>query len=535
MTRLYLIVAMAFVALSSEGAQLAQKSTTGKVRNEKSSTKIARKGAVKRNQLTNRTATTYWSDDFSNPATWVAAPVAGTDNWIIGTTGPSGAYFIDPINSATATNGFALFDSDLLCSGNQIANLTMAGTADLSAATTARVVFSQYYRHYFDSTFMFVSNNGGTTWTKFNVNPITSNNNFNSNNAPAGTESNPDIVSVDITSLAAGSANVKIRFQFYSPSTLNASAGCAYSWMIDDVSIENVPSDDIGITEIREGEYSSTPLLQVQPVNIGARVKNFGAQVATNVQVEFNIYDGSPSLVFNSSSNAISSLNPGDTTTLLSPVASFTPSDTGVYYVEYICSMTASDGNTSNDTTYGIFYVDTAIYARDYTFFDGAAFAGGFGFNGNTGYLGQTFQILQQSQFTNVSFYLANATLGDEMSVDVFDVVGGVPNAIIGTTGSYTITSNDTGGAFLTLPLLSSVNVSAGDYFVGVNQIDTNNITLGAATKNYTPGTALFQVAAGTWNPVELVSPLRFILRVDNPFSSTTGISDLRNDNISVY
>ena len=536
MKKFYFLIALAVAALSSQGAQFTQKDATHKVHSVSSPVKAAHSNAVKRNHVTNHSTTVFWSDDFSNPANWVTTAVLGTDNWVIGTAGPAGTYAISPIASSTAANGFALFDSDLLCSFNQTANLTMAGTADLSSATSARVVFSQYYRHFYDSTYMFVSNNGGATWTQFNVNPNTANNNFNSNNAAAGSETNPDIVSIDISSVAAGSANVKIRFQFYSPSTLGTAAGCGYSWMIDDVSIEDVPANDIGIAQVTEGEYSCTPLLQIQPVNISARVKNYGAQVANNVQVEFNIFDGTPALVYSSQSAALSTLNSGDTSAYQYPATSFTPNDTGVYYIQYICSMTAADGNTSNDTTYGLFYVDTATYARDYTYLNSSSYLGSFGFNGNTGYLGQSFQVLQSSQFTSAQMYLGNATFGDHIAVDVFDVVGGAPNAVVGTTGSYTIGATDTGGAFITLPFLSPINVTPGNYFVALNQIDTNNVSLGAASKNVTPGTGFYQVNGGSWTDVGTVAPLCFILRVNNPFSTATGISNVQdNSRISVY
>src|ERR1043165_6380325 len=75
----------------------------------------------------NQTQSIIWSDDFSNASNWVISnDVGSTDDWVIGTNGPSGAYMIPAITSTTAANGFALYDSDLMCSGNQIGNLTTA-------------------------------------------------------------------------------------------------------------------------------------------------------------------------------------------------------------------------------------------------------------------------------------------------------------------------------------------------------------------------------------------------------------------------
>ena len=61
-----------------------------------------------------------WSDDFSSPSKWVISKdPSTTDNWIIGTTPP--LHTLDRIKSTTASNGFALFDSDKLCTKRQIA------------------------------------------------------------------------------------------------------------------------------------------------------------------------------------------------------------------------------------------------------------------------------------------------------------------------------------------------------------------------------------------------------------------------------
>ena len=133
---------------------------------------------------------------------------------------------------------------------------------------------------------------------------------------------------------------------------------------------------------------------------------------------------------------------------------------------------------------------------------------GGFGFNANTGYLGHMFDIIQASSLTSVSF-LDAATLGDVMSVEVFTVSGGEPSLVIGGTGNYTISADDTGGAFITLPFLSAINVIPGQYFVAVNQQSQNNITLGASSGYFTPNTGFFQVAGGAWTALETVFELR--------------------------
>ena len=176
--------------------------------------------------------TAFWSDDLSTSANWVLTNQTGnTDNWVIGTGVPAGSFPIPGILSTTATNGYALFDSDLLCSGDQVADLTTANAINCSTEPSVILSFEQAYRRYDDSPFVFVSVDN-VNWTKFPVNEAFANNQ---------SSTNPQVVSVDISSVAANQATVWIRFQFWSPSTYitgpGTAPGCAYAWMIDDVSL----------------------------------------------------------------------------------------------------------------------------------------------------------------------------------------------------------------------------------------------------------------------------------------------------------
>src|SRR4051812_25949940 len=115
---------------------------------------------------------TIWSDDFSNSSNWTITTPFGSGSykdWMIGTTAPSGTFAIPAILSTTAFNGFALFDSDKNCSGDQIADITTSSPVNCSADPFVSLNFQQQYNRFLDSTFVFVSNNG-TTWTKYPVN-----------------------------------------------------------------------------------------------------------------------------------------------------------------------------------------------------------------------------------------------------------------------------------------------------------------------------------------------------------------------------
>ena len=112
------------------------------------------------------TRSVIWTDDFSVPANWTKASPTGPGLWTIGTAGPQGGFLITNINSTTKANGFALFDSDVDCSSNQVANITTANPINCSANPAVILKFQQQYRRFFDSTFVFISNNG-TSWVKY--------------------------------------------------------------------------------------------------------------------------------------------------------------------------------------------------------------------------------------------------------------------------------------------------------------------------------------------------------------------------------
>ena len=193
------------------------------------------------------TQAVIWSNDFSSAATWTMTAGAGTTAlWSIGTTPGAGTYSIGLIASTTAANGFALFDSDNDCSGNQIAHLTTTSSINLVGHPTVRLKFQQLYREDADSTRIGISTNG-TTWAYL---PI------NTTYTADAMSANPETVKVDISSVAGNQATVWVRFTYYSPtaaSTWGASYGtnngCGYNWLVDDAVIEDIPAIDAAITK----------------------------------------------------------------------------------------------------------------------------------------------------------------------------------------------------------------------------------------------------------------------------------------------
>lgn len=337
MKKLYALIAIALIGTLTATAQNDKKSS-GKIKFSTTATaKIKPQGLTNARHAsgTNHVATTVWSDDFSNGANWVIDHQAGTTgDWVIGTTGPSGPFAIDPIASTTAANGFALFDSDLICSYDQVGNLTTANSIDCSSIATAKLSFSQYYARYYDSTYVFVSADN-VNWTRFEVNG-----NMVVNDLSL---TNPETVNVDISSVAANQSTVWVRFQFYSPNALAVdTSGCAYAWMIDDVSISDYPSADVSTLGI---------LVPFNGCALGASEEIFTAFInkgttdITGFDASYTINGGTPV-----TENITTTILAGDTLFYtFTTLADF--SAPGVYDVAVYC-VAAGDGDLTNDTAY---------------------------------------------------------------------------------------------------------------------------------------------------------------------------------------
>jgi hypothetical protein len=293
------------------------------------------------------------------------------------------------------------------------------------------------------------------------------------------------------------------------------------------------------------------PLSQVQPIDLTAQIANLGVNAETNVGFNANVYysndnGASFSQLFNGPSATDSSLNPGDTSTVLS-AGSYVLADTGIYAFQYISFMTNVDEDGSNDTLTYYLIVTDSIYTRDFASVierllaipTGQSINNAVGFNTGNGNLGQIYDVATNAFVKSVSIYCDAPVAGDQVTVSMYSVTGGMPDANLSTSLPYTFTANDNAnGVFLTLPLANPIAVTSGSqFFVCADQVVAdNNLTLGFSNDIFTPNTAFFQVSGGGWNPIESTGTFMgsFVCRANLDLSDEVAESEF-SKGISVY
>lgn len=412
-----------------------------------------------------------WSDDFSVAENWTISNETGNnDNWIIGTTGPTGGFAIPTIASTTAANGFAKFDSDVLCSGNQIANLTLVNGVDCSAYPEVMLEFQQQYRRFFDSTFVFVSNDGGNNWTKYVVNASMANNDF-----VAG---NPNTAKVYITPTAGGQSNVQIRFQFYSPTGLGAAPGCAYAWMIDDVALSVPPQYDLVVNTLYHAnietdfEQGTTPLSQADTVFAGVVIDNQGF-VAQDVTINWTV-KRSGSTVATGSSAAVN-VGGFSSATAFVPT-NYVPDAVGAYTVEVELTSANTDDTPENNSGVKSFTIGQNLFAS----VNGLTNVGTVSYSGAgpdfVAYkAGQQYLIKNAQTLYNIDFAVAGGTAASaqnvELQVELYD--GALANPL--ALESYLISaSHPTTPTWVSSALSSPVDLVPGVYVASVGNLDAD-------------------------------------------------------------
>lgn len=318
------------------------------------------------------------------PANWEYRGTTTTPNNTVGSQGG----FINPnaiINSPTRGNGFMIFDSDYLNSGSSTdPNNAGTGSAptphwgglqspsiDLSGQATAVLALNTHmFRHAAIASVAF-STNGGTSWhdTLIIHGEEVGVNDF----VPTATSK-----LFDISSFAAGQADVRMRFIFDGANSYDGAANLGYYyWQIDDIVITTKPDYDlemlsIGVTTendtvvgVRSHHYSHIPKTQApsDTLMFAGRFKNNGKETQQNLGLEVTLNGNPITSIATSESiapNGIDSI--GVTTPVILPATS------GVYnYNVRVFGDSTDYFNSDNTERFSINVTDT-LYNYSGTF-----------------------------------------------------------------------------------------------------------------------------------------------------------------------
>jgi len=318
------------------------------------------------------TAATFWGPEtFGSgtastlPTGWTAnsLPFPGASTWKWANTASTSSFTMGLFNSASASDGWMIFDSDLIgaaSGGTPSGYLQTPLINDCATETSVRLNFQNYYRNFYDSCSVWVCTNASFSPGTYQVYPVTLN-----NTTPVNVSTdNPSQVQINISPSAAMQTDVYIRFVYY------GYAGGSYSWMIDDISLSDMDPVDISLDKSSIVYYGGAAagfssfgtkpgkmMDTVYPVSFATNYGTTGFPAAT---VNAKIFQGTTSVYDN---NVIVNLpvNAVDTIADYVGVSGYFSVTNNVYTVPFEINMTG-DAVTANNYDSTVYAVTDSVW-----------------------------------------------------------------------------------------------------------------------------------------------------------------------------
>ena len=427
-------------------------------------------------------ATTIWSDNFSTAANWsIGSTGSNPEQWhIINTPTSIPVSVLSPFASPTAANGFLFVNSDANNTGDMdgtpiITTATTVNSIDCSAHSVVKLKYNHNFRWWHDTRGVRVSGDNGATWTEFLISDEVDYFTPNQNSA------NPEVTIIDVSSIAAGSSQVKVQFYY------NDNDYWGWYWAVDDVELYVPEANDLKLNGIYWGStgfwadrlaYYQVPASQVTAIDFSGIVENIGAQ--DQQDAVFTATVGAFS-----SASAATPVLVGNTDTLACN-ASFTPgSATATLSLSGAVTMGNNDGDATNNAlaNFASIAINPYVYSRD----NGTALSGSF--NQGMGFeVGNIFDIFANTTIGGGSVYIGNAAeVGAEMYLKLYSIDPATGDFVyVDETGPYVLTTNDI-DAEVTLSFLGgSYPLNAGEAYLLVAGSNGD----GGATNDLVVGTA---------------------------------------------
>jgi Secretion system C-terminal sorting domain len=311
----------------------------------------------------------FWSEDFKNgiPSGWLNTGVDGSGTtrngmWKSNKTGNHGAFSANAIiNSPTKANGFIIFDSDSLDNtGTGAFGSGPAPARQRGALTTTSInctghnnISLNFYQLFFGfSTSCRVVINAGAASDTIEVNADL--------DFPFAGTTNPNAKHYDISAIAGNQANVTLTFLWDN--------GLYYYWQVDDISLNDIPANDMAITNAGSFDFYSYPISQFDSFTWGARGKNLGANTQTSVKASIKIVKVTGgSTVYTDSTTPVAALLSGIDTAMNGSKAfvPVTPLTKGNYRSILTVKSDSTEPITYNNADTTIFTISDSILAID--------------------------------------------------------------------------------------------------------------------------------------------------------------------------
>lgn len=453
MKKLLLLALMGSVA----SATFAQQTKPLSVRDELKTNEPYDFGTTRPANNAPESTSTLWSQNFTAPITGVTtftgSGASGGAVWHVTSTQPANLVTQNfPAIASTSGAPFAIINSDSATGGTQNDYMIVKVGTSLSAATGVVLSWQQYFRRFQETHAVEVSNDS-TNWTTV-YNSATS--------IPVNTTiANPTTVSVNISSVAAGQANLWIRFHYV--------GAWDWFWAVDDISLVEPPANDLILEDYAVGFqdllgfYGQIPASQLNDsLSTSAAVYNFGVNTQTTARMNTRITRGATTLFNNNTPNFTILSNARDTvsSTANFPMEGLT---VGAYNLIIAMEMDSVDANPNDDSVSLPFAVTDSVFGGITTSATRFTTLGSSSFTGNAdGFIAAgLFELSNVDTITAIRIRLGSTS-----------VVGGIITAAVRDTNG--LANGEYANAFSFAPLISSQDytLTSADIAAGFVDID---------------------------------------------------------------
>lgn len=527
-------------------------------------------------------STPFWSEDFANgiPATWTnsTAPweYRGTSTSPSNSTGSQGAYASagNPIASATASNGFIIFDSDFY-DNNGVAGAFGTGMyptphngdlrtdmIDMSAYADVLLTFNSYYRTFAGQAFVdfYVA---GVFVERVQV---------HANIAVNDATFTDEIALVRVPFSVVGNSDVQMSFVFEGSTNSNNGFTGYYFWQIDDLTLAETPANIIEIEDVVIGgfwldyanysglgfngivglDYTVTPTSQLanHPYVIEGVLRNSGASDQESI-LRYETY-GTGTYSGASASTSVLAFSP--TNTVDSVIVTTTPPLSPAIGGYGIAIWGESDSSgvitTVSDTTYKMMEISEYIYAKDL----GEANSNNswiLGGPGDQWHFTTRFEMYADEALSALRVYITDeSVVGSEVKAILYELDTNVAAAsggvvLLDESDNYTITSGDL-GSWVDIPFVSPINLFNGyayEFGIAGFQHPTDSVYIGTTDNSlYNGEHSLFdEFGLNPNDPANLGTPTWYYLtrapmvRMNFDPGNVNTITDVKQSIFNVY